>query len=107
MICGTINTSDGIAVSDYYHLLERLLPYGLGVLGRGHRKHYAVHEPGAYSKLTHLTASDERWLNAKIIIYLSIETYLRRPDPRNKTQFNLQATNVIYIYIYVCVCVCG
>ena len=58
------------------------------MLGRGHRKHYAVHEPGAYSKLTHLTASDERWLNAKIIIYLSIETYLRRPDLRNKTQFN-------------------
>jgi len=54
----------------------------------GDKKHYAAHEPGAYSKLTHLTVSDEMWLNAKIIIYLSIDPYLRMPNPRNKTEFN-------------------
>ena len=58
------------------------------VLRGGDRKHYAAHEPEAYSKLTHLTASDEMWLNAKITIYLSTGPYLRSTNPRNKTQFN-------------------
>jgi hypothetical protein len=38
--------------------------------------------------MTYLTIFDERWLNSKMIIYLSMDPYLSRPNPRNKTQFN-------------------
>jgi hypothetical protein len=39
--------------------------------------------------MTYLTIFDERWLNAKIITYFSIDPYLSRTNPRKKKiEFN-------------------